>query len=224
MNHRFDTEPIPSAVRRLVFDFDGVLALSKPHAWEAAEGILAALGENRPIRSREDYRRHWNEAVRGSLVPPGRTGDLREFHRLAMCRRADRMTPHVDLLNLVNRLRCPAAIVTAGYARTVARCLRGRITGFRFVRGREEGPKKDLLHRLLKAGFDDFLYLGDTVRDVRTCAGLGIPVCATAWEHAFNAPDELAAAGPDHLVHNIEELESLLDHLNLLKTPNLILK
>jgi len=76
------------------------------------------------------------------------------------------------------------------------------------------GEKSAVLMGLRTCEFSAPLYVTDTVRDVRICQELRIPVCAMAWASAFDTLDDLQAASPTYLALDLSGLDSILRKLN----------
>lgn len=202
----------------VIFDFDGVLGLSRPMAWAAGCRILTAFGCETRVATIRDYRQVFGREAQENVAGPDGAETLREMHRLIMRAQAAEIPQHSALFEMIDKLRCPVGIITAGYAATARRCLGDLAERFRFIQGREDGSKGALLAACREGEFTAPLYLGDTVRDIRRCQKSGIPICATAWPHAYDEPDDLAAAIPDWLVRDLPELFTLLTSLHLTRT------
>jgi phosphoglycolate phosphatase-like HAD superfamily hydrolase len=203
-------------ITSLIFDFDGVIGLSRELAWEAGRDILRVFGRDTAITSMREHRRVFGREAQEGIVGPDKAEVLREMHRLAMREKATRIPVYGNLLNLLPDLKCPVGIITAGYAQTASRCLGDQVCSFSFVRGREDGGKTRLLGACRVGDFSSPLYVCDTVRDIRRCHDVGLPVCATAWDHAYDEFDDLAAEQPDWVVRDLHELINLLRKIHLL--------
>ena len=163
-----------------------------------------------------EHRRVFGRNAQEALVGLENAETLREMHRLAMREKAVRIPLHNELLTLLSNLKCPVGIITAGYAKTATRCLGDRVCAFRFVRGREDGSKTELLSACRTGDFLSPIYVSDTVRDIRRCRNVSLPVCAAAWGHAYDDSDDLRAERPDWIVRDIQELSKLLRELQLI--------
>ena len=202
-------------ITSVIFDFDGVLGLSRPLAWAAGCRILMTFGYQAQVATMRDYRRAFGREAQENVAGPDGAETLREMHRLIMRAQAAEIPQHTALIDMIGTLRCPVGIITAGYAATARRCLGASAEVFRFIRGRENGSKGSLLAACRHDEFTAPLYLGDTVRDIRRCRDSGVPICATAWPHAYDELDDLAAAQPEWIVRNLPELAALLNSLHL---------
>lgn len=202
-------------ITSLIFDFDGVIGLSRELAWEAGCDILRVFGRYTAITSMSEHRRMFGRDAQEALVGPEKAEILREMHRLAMREKSSRIPSYGDLLSLLPSLKCPIGIVTAGYAQTARQCLGDKSDAFGFIRGREDGGKTGLLAACRVGDFASPLYICDTVRDVRRCHNVALPVCATAWGHAYDEFDDLAAEKPTWIIRDLQELTNLFRRLGL---------
>ncbi len=203
-------------ITSLIFDFDGVLGCSRELAWDSGADILRVFGQDVPIRSMAEHRAVFGRAAQEQLVGAAAAETLCEMHRLAMRQKGGKIPPYRELLQVLSRCRCPMAIITAGYAATASSCLGQDAHMFRFIRGRESGSKTTLLKECRTGVFDRPLYVCDTVRDIRRCKEAGLPVCATAWQHAYDNRADLARESPRWLVGDLHELTQVLSQLRLL--------
>lgn len=202
-------------ISSVIFDFDGVLGLSRPLAWAAGCRILTAFGCQVRVETIGDYRQVFSRGAQENVAGLDGAETLREMHRLIMRAQAAEIPPHTALVEMISKLSCPVGIVTAGYAATARRCLGTRAERFRFILGHEDGSKGPLLEACRQGEFTAPVYIGDTAHDIRRCHKSGVPICATAWPHAYDEPDDLSAAQPEWLVHDLPGLFTLLTSLHL---------
>lgn len=74
------------------------------------------------------------------------------------------------------------------------------------VNGKHKSLQKAL--KYLKLEPQEVLYVGDEVRDINACKSTGIPIAAVTW--GFNSENILSQNNPEYLVHNMDELKTVI--------------
>ena len=210
----------PSAL--VIFDFDGTLADTLLDIALTMNEVLAASGY--PGHPVEDYRVFVGDGVRrlsARVLPDGeehRADEMvQSFRRLY----PERMYDHTGLFPgvpgmldaLVEGGARIAILSNKPHHFTVEMC--GRLLGrwpFDPVWGYEEGrhaPKPDPEAALAIAGdagveLERCFYVGDMPVDVMTARAAGMHGVMVPW--GFRGPDELLAAGAEHVLADAEEL------------------
>jgi phosphoglycolate phosphatase-like HAD superfamily hydrolase len=190
----------------LAWDFDGVLVDSRAEAWRAASEIMALLGVAVDIKSQATFRKYFTASP---SQDSGDTEVLRAMHRLVMRSRAH-LLQLLPCFELIPRLCVETQIVTSG-SRAVVRTVLGDRAGlFTAIRGREEGPKDELLGALSSHA----ICVTDTTTDIGKCRQRSLAVIAVSW--GYDTIADLQRAEPDHLVTTTAELQDLFVRLGLL--------
>ena len=204
---------MPSHARIVGWDADGVLLDSNAVACKAAEDIVALFQPGARIASRLEYRAVFGGDAHARLVGPKNAATLRAMHRLLMRARAPQVPLFEECLGVLRRLRSRPILITAAFADGVRHVLGAHASLFVDIRGREVGPKEQLL---AGAASTMSAYVTDTVRDVNRCRECGIPVIAVTW--GYDTADALRSASPDFLAGSTLELEQALSDRSLLIT------
>lgn len=207
--------------RCLVFDWDGVIADSTRPYFHLYRQVCSQFGREFPVSDVEAFRRWYQPRWERNYTDLGFTGDeLREVLRFAG-RQVDALYASVTLFAPVVRalrglaLEVPMAIASTTYASVIRRRLAadGLEKLFRVVVG-GEGGGSDKVERYRQAvealGFEpaQAVAVGDTVLDVESARHWGMTTVGVTY--GWSAPDLVAAAHPDHLVHDPSDLEPLL--------------
>ena len=100
-------------ITSVIFDFDGVLGLSRPMAWAAGCRILMAFGYQAQVATMREYRRVFGREAQENVAGSDGAETLREMHRLIMRAQAAEIPQHTALIDMIGALRCPVGIITA---------------------------------------------------------------------------------------------------------------
>jgi phosphoglycolate phosphatase len=211
-------------LKAVVYDLDGTLVDSREDISDSVNAMLCALGL--PDKPPEII---WNfigegaeRLVRRSLGPEheNRLAEaLRTWRAEYQQRLLVKTHPYPGIVELLTVPPDSRGVVTnkpGAFARQILQGL-GLSRSFRAVVGGDEAPRKPApdgllaLCRALDAAPAETLLIGDSTVDVATARAAGVPVCAVAW--GLTPRDTLAAASPDYLVVDTNELAELLTRL-----------
>ncbi|PIE18872.1 MAG: hypothetical protein CSA66_03600 [Proteobacteria bacterium] len=214
-----------SAIGGLIFDLDGTLVDSLADIADGMEHVLARRGL--PGHPRDAYRRFVGDGVRrlvARATPPevhGRLDALVDsFRERYFAHGLDQTHPYDGVEPLLARCAAagiPMAVVSNkphALAVEVVAALLGD-TPFAAVIGQRDGvPHKPDPRGALEAaeamGVSPaaVAFVGDSGVDVETARRAQMRAVAVTW--GFRGRDELAAAGPDHMVDSPAELWDLI--------------
>lgn len=210
--------------RCLIFDWDGVIADSTRQFFELYARVCQQFGRPFPVHDLEAFRRWYHPRWERNYLELGFSEEeLGEVLRFAG-RQTIGLYADVPLFPAVVRmLRALAREVPLGIASTTyASVIRQRLAAdgleklFRVVVG-GEGGGSDKIERYRQAvdalGFDprEAVAIGDTPLDVDCARHWGMTTVGVTY--GWSAPEKVAAASPDHLIHEPSELEPLLRRL-----------
>jgi phosphoglycolate phosphatase len=198
----------------LLFDFDGTLCDSAPllrtigaellakHKIEGVTDFEAGALERLSywtkakllwfmLRHKEELTKEYHKHIQDLLPIPGMPELLRQLkaqgHKLSILSSNDpaNLRPffQTHLPDLIDELHCVPGI----------------------------GKKTPLMLQYLKFhGIKpkETVYIGDDLRDIRSCNQIGIPMLAVSW--GLNRPSTLISAEPAYIVHSVQELQSML--------------
>lgn len=104
-------------------------------------------------------------------------------------------------------------ILSSNIHRNVVKCLENNnLNVFDFIKTNSPlGFKTRALNKIFRQGLankDRVIYIGDEVKDIRSCRGAKIPVISVSW--GLNHKDSLIDEKPDFFVNNVDELSKLL--------------
>ena len=203
----------------VLFDLDGTLLDTLDDLTASTNAALAAF--SLPPRTRDEVRRFVGNGaerlIRLSL--PGKETDppveevLKAFreHYNAHC--LDRTRPYVGILEALEALSMPAAIVSnkpdSAVKPLCSRFFPG-IPAFGETADCPRKPAPDMLFRGLAAlGADRCVYVGDSEVDILTAKNAGVPCLSVLW--GFRDKDTLEAAGGTVFCRTPEELPAILN-------------
>lgn len=210
-----------------VFDIDGTLVDSRASIQQAAVEAAREIGLPEPAYDavRQIVGLSLHEALR--VLAPGLTdAELAEFvaaYQAAFRRMhaAQLVEPlydgAMDCLRRLKRDGWQLALATGQNRRGVARNLArvGWAELFDSAHCAEDGPGKPNPHMLLcavRACDGDparAVMIGDTGHDIRMALAAGVRAQGVGW--GFHTPEEVAAAGADHVALDFAELDAALD-------------
>ena len=208
-----------SAVRAVLFDWDGTLVDSSQASVRAYAEMFAALG----IRWRRgDMERHyspdWHRVYRAAGLRKSRWKEADELWRRAYARQRPALLPGARrALNRLGR-RYALALVTSGSRERVsaelarfhlASAFAVRVCGEDAARRKPHPAPLLLAMRRLRLPAEACLYAGDAPEDVAMARRAGVRVVAI--RSAFSTERRLRAAHPEALLRSIEELPRWLE-------------
>ena len=203
----------------VLFDLDGTLLDTLDDLTASTNAALAAF--SLPPRTRDEVRRFVGNGAERliRLALPGKETDppveevLKAFreHYNAHC--LDRTRPYVGILEALEALSMPAAIVSnkpdSAVKPLCARFFPG-ISAFGETADCPRKPAPDMLFRGLAAlGADRCVYVGDSEVDILTAKNAGVPCLSVLW--GFRDKDTLEAAGGTVFCRTPEELPAILN-------------
>ncbi len=196
-----------------LFDFDGVLVDSLDLYADAVTRILAHIGVP-TLKGREDYLALFDGNFYESLAARG--VDFSRYHEAAgaVLSTVDfgGMKPYAGLIPVLAALardRILEVVSSNGY-HTIRTMLErfGFAPYFREILGADFrfSKREKIAYALEKYGIpgECAFYIGDTVGDIREAREAGVRSVAVTW--GWHSRERLAAAGPDFLIDNPEEL------------------
>ena len=203
----------------VLFDLDGTLLDTLDDLTASTNAALAAF--SLPPRTRDEVRRFVGNGAERliRLALPGKETDppveevLKAFreHYNAHC--LDRTWPYVGILEALEALSMPAAIVSnkpdSAVKPLCSRFFPG-IPAFGETADCPRKPAPDMLFRGLAAlGADRCIYVGDSEVDILTAKNAGVPCLSVLW--GFRDKDTLEAAGGTVFCRTPEELPAILN-------------
>lgn len=203
----------------VLFDLDGTLLDTLDDLTASTNAALAAF--SLPPRTRDEVRRFVGNGAERliRLALPGKETDppveevLKAFreHYNAHC--LDRTRPYVGILEALEALSMPAAIVSnkpdSAVKPLCSRFFPG-IPAFGETADCPRKPAPDMLFRGLAAlGADRCVYVGDSEVDILTAKNAGVPCLSVLW--GFRDKDTLEAAGGTVFCRTPEELPAILN-------------
>ena len=203
----------------VLFDLDGTLLDTLDDLTASTNAALSAF--SLPPRTREEVRRFVGNGAERliRLALPGKETDppveevLKAFreHYNAHC--LDRTRPYVGILEALEALSMPAAIVSnkpdSAVKPLCSRFFPG-IPAFGETADCPRKPAPDMLFRGLAAlGADRCVYVGDSEVDILTAKNAGVPCLSVLW--GFRDKDTLEAAGGTVFCRTPEELPGILN-------------
>lgn len=203
----------------VLFDLDGTLLDTLDDLTASTNAALSAF--SLPPRTRDEVRRFVGNGAERliRLALPGKETDppveevLKAFreHYNAHC--LDRTRPYVGILEALEALSMPAAIVSnkpdSAVKPLCSRFFPG-IPAFGETADCPRKPAPDMLFRGLAAlGADRCVYVGDSEVDILTAKNAGVPCLSVLW--GFRDKDTLEAAGGTVFCRTPEELPAILN-------------
>ena len=203
----------------VLFDLDGTLLDTLDDLTASTNAALSAF--SLPPRTREEVRRFVGNGAERliRLALPGKETDppveevLKAFreHYNAHC--LDRTRPYVGILEALEALSMPAAIVSnkpdSAVKPLCSRFFPG-VPAFGETADCPRKPAPDMLFRGLAAlGADRCVYVGDSEVDILTAKNAGVPCLSVLW--GFRDKDTLEAAGGTVFCRTPEELPAILN-------------
>ena len=203
----------------VLFDLDGTLLDTLDDLTASTNAALSAF--SLPPRTRDEVRRFVGNGAERliRLALPGKETDppveevLKAFreHYNAHC--LDRTRPYVGILEALEALSMPAAIVSnkpdSAVKPLCSRFFPG-IPAFGETADCPRKPAPDMLFRGLAAlGADRCVYVGDSEVDILTARNAGMPCLSVLW--GFRDKDTLEAAGGTVFCRTPEELPAILN-------------
>lgn len=203
----------------VLFDLDGTLLDTLDDLTASTNAALSAF--SLPPRTRDEVRRFVGNGAERliRLALPGKETDppveevLKAFreHYNAHC--LDRTRPYVGILEALEALSMPAAIVSnkpdSAVKPLCSRFFPG-IPAFGETADCPRKPAPDMLFRGLAAlGADRCVYVGDSEVDILTAKNAGVPCLSVLW--GFRDKDTLEAAGGTVFCWTPEELPAILN-------------
>ncbi len=203
----------------VLFDLDGTLLDTLDDLTASTNAALSAF--SLPPRTRDEVRRFVGNgaerlirlALTGKETDPPVEEVLKAFreHYNAHC--LDRTRPYVGILEALEALSMPAAIVSnkpdSAVKPLCSRFFPG-IPAFGETADCPRKPAPDMLFRGLAAlGADRCVYVGDSEVDILTAKNAGVPCLSVLW--GFRDKDTLEAAGGTVFCRTPEELPAILN-------------
>lgn len=203
----------------VLFDLDGTLLDTLDDLTASTNAALSAF--SLPPRTRDEVRRFVGNGAERliRLALPGKETDppveevLKAFreHYNAHC--LDRTRPYVGILEALEALSMPAAIVSnkpdSAVKPLCSRFFPG-IPAFGETADCPRKPAPDMLFRGLAAlSADRCVYVGDSEVDILTAKNAGVPCLSVLW--GFRDKDTLEAAGGTVFCRTPEELPAILN-------------
>jgi len=204
-----------SAVKVIIFDFDGTIADSFEAVWNISNKLAAEFGY--PVTQAGDITQLKNlsskEIIKQSQLSPLKIPFL--VRRLR--KELSREIPHLQtfpgmepVLRSLQQRGDRLGIVTSNSRENVEAFLAAQnlLNVFDFVEsGLALFGKDKVIQRVVKRrrlNLADTIYVGDETRDIEAARKIGIPIISVTW--GFNSSQTLAAENPDFLIHQPEEL------------------
>ena len=223
----------------LIFDLDGTLLNTIADLGTACNHALQALGY--PTHSIEEYPHlvgnGVNKLIERALPAAAKTSE-EQMHALILQMRAefipfynahnlDLTRPYEGITETLQALKASGyrlAVASNKYQEATAKVVAHFFPDtFDVVFGERVGverkPNPQIVYDIQQAlygdskALPDTLYIGDSLVDIATARNASLPVAACTW--GFVAADELAAAQPDYLLNQPQELISICKFENL---------
>lgn len=212
--------------KRLIFDFDGVLADSLFVTMDNINYLSKNGFDKIPVVYNQNEMSHlFDVKLSDSLLKYGYDRkEIKEFfnmHTSMMCRDADKILVFKEIISFLRKSNLPISIVSSSYLVYMQTILNNYskdvLQIFDEVYGREiQGSKIEKINNILcKYGLKncEVLYIGDTVSDILTCREIGIEIVAVGY--GFHPYEYLLNFAPDYIVRNENELINLLNMLHI---------
>lgn len=209
-----------SVYRHIIFDFDGVLCDSLPHAILAANSIREEhFEELPPVETKEDMAYLYRGALSTCLHRWISGSDARRFfdlHSAAMSSIRGELGTYPGIGSLFDALPPgSASIVTSAYSDSVKDILSGDgidMSSIYTVAGRELGqPKSTKIRNILdELSLDkkDVVYVGDLQSDILYCRD--VPVDIISVGYGYHTGEYLRELSPHFYVDSVGELQDLV--------------
>lgn len=207
--------------RIIIFDFDGTIADTVPHIFEAASELAVAHGLKH--LTREDF-----EMLRG-MTP----GQIISYFKIplykipALVREGQqKLKKHMTDVSYIKGMpETLVQLITDGYTlgiltsnstENVEKFLHdNKLVPFHFIHSQKNLFGKDhALKQVMKKyaiRVQDAVYVGDEVRDVEACLKIGLDVVSVTW--GFNSRNVLSKLNKGFIIDRPEELPGVLSSL-----------
>lgn len=206
----------------IIFDFDGTIADSFEAVLRISNQLAAEFGY--PVTRSEDVYHLKNlssrEIIRRSKLSPFKIPFLLRRLRRELKQEISQLKPIPGMKAVLRSLKQQGnqlGIVTSNSCENVRAFLdaQGLTDVFDFIgSGLMLFGKGRIIQRILKQYNLDratVVYVGDETRDIEAAHRIGIQIISVSW--GFNSSQVLAAANPDVLIHQPEELLQGIEHL-----------
>jgi HAD superfamily hydrolase (TIGR01549 family) len=204
-----------SAVKVIIFDFDGTIADSFEAVWKISNKLAAEFGF--PVTQADEISQLKNlsskEIVKQSKLSPFKIPFLVRRLRKELRRELPHLQTFPGMEAVLRSLKQQGnrlGIVTSNSRENVEAFLiaQNLLDIFDFVEsGLALFGKDQVIRRVAKQqrlNLANLIYVGDETRDIEAARKLGIPIISVTW--GFNSSQALAAENPDFLIHQPEEL------------------
>jgi phosphoglycolate phosphatase len=208
-------DAVYSAVKVLIFDFDGTIADSFEAVWTISNKLAAEFGY--PITQADDITQLKNlsskEIIKQSKLSPFKIPFLVRRLRQELSHEIPYLQTFLGMAPVLRSLQKRGdrlGIVTSNSRENVVAFLTAQnlLEVFDFVEsGLALFGKDRVIQRVVRRrrlNLADVIYVGDETRDIEAARKIGIPIISVTW--GFNSSQALAAESPDFLICQPEEL------------------
>lgn len=204
-----------SAVKIIIFDFDGTIADSFEAVWKISNKLAAEFGY--PVTQADEINQLKNlsskEIIKQSKLSPLKIPFLVRRLRQELSREIPHLQTFPGISPVLRSLQQQGnrlGIVTSNSRENVVAFLTAQnlLDVFEFVEsGLALFGKDKVIQRVVRRqqlNLADLIYVGDETRDIEAARKIGIPIISVTW--GFNSSEALAAENPDFLICQPEEL------------------
>lgn len=201
----------------IIFDFDGTLADTLPIFLQIAREFASEFGVDSQSIDVQTIR---NKSIRQMLkhfkIPITKLPLILLRGRSLVSKRMNKAQPFPQIKEMLAKLKNKGyklGILSSNSLENIKVFLQvNDLEYFDFIHSEKNifGKGKILQHMLnsYKLKHEEVLYVGDEVRDIEACKGVGIAIVAVTW--GLNTGDFLETFSPNYIVDSPEELNKLL--------------
>ncbi|MFA6801016.1 MAG: HAD-IA family hydrolase [Acholeplasmataceae bacterium] len=201
--------------KAIIFDFDGTIANTKAFAYQVYTKLTDQYGIKQLSEKEFDHLKTL------TLVDKFRVHDISIFKLPKLVRQARKtisMVMHeikpydqmIELLQLLHKNNILLFIVSSNSKNNILVFTNQyNINFFEKIYGRAKYFKKEkTLKKVLKEynlNQEEVLYIGDEVRDIRSCKKINLPIVSVTW--GFDDKDMLEKENPNYIADDMESLK-----------------
>ena len=201
--------------KAIIFDFDGTIANTKAFAYQVYTKLTDQYGIKQLSEKEFDHLKTL------TLVDKFRVHDISIFKLPKLVRQArktismvmNEIKPYdqmIELLQLLHKNNILLFIVSSNSKNNILVFTNQyNINFFEKIYGRAKYFKKEkTLKKVLKEynlNQEEVLYIGDEVRDIRSCKKINLPIVSVTW--GFDDKDMLEKENPNYIADDMESLK-----------------
>lgn len=207
--------------KTILFDFDGTIANTLPHAVKITNNLLVESGYKRLSDEEFTDLRNMNplQIVTHLKFPVWKLPGLIKHVRNGLSQKVEKIKLFPGMEQLIVDLKLKEhrlAILTTNQKEMVDKFLElNQLLMFDFIECEPNVFKKPkLLRSFLKKNNlkkSDVIYIGDEIRDIEACREVRIPIISVTW--GFNKEEALKKHRPDYLVRKPQSIAKIIEQL-----------